>query len=44
MNISEYESVKDFEYPQYCDYLQNKYGIGLSDFIMTKKGIGYRIG
>lgn len=33
MNISEYESVKDFEYPQYCDYLQNKYGIGLSDYM-----------
>ena len=35
MKISEYESVKDFTYLQYCDYLQNKYGIGIADF-MTK--------
>ena len=35
MNISEYERVKDLTYLQYCDYLQNKYGIGISDF-MTK--------
>ena len=35
MNITEYESVKTFNYTQYCDYLQNKYGIGLSDY-MTK--------
>ena len=32
MNINEYNHVKDFDYSQYCDYLQEKYGIGLSDF------------
>ena len=35
MNIAEYEIVKDLNYLQYCDYLQNKYGIGLYDY-MTK--------
>lgn len=37
MNLSEYEKVKYFTYLEYCDYLQNKYGIGLSDY-MTKSG------
>lgn len=32
MNLSEYEKIKNFSYLEYCDYLQNKYGIGLSDF------------
>ena len=35
MNLIEYNSVKDLNYLQYCDYLQEKYGIGLSDY-MTK--------
>lgn len=35
IKISEYEKVKDLTYLQYCDYLQNKYGIGVADF-MTK--------
>ena len=35
MNLAEYEKVKDFTYLTYCDYLQNKYGIGRSDY-MTK--------
>lgn len=35
MNMSEYLSVKDFTYLEYCDYLQKKYGIGLADY-MTK--------
>lgn len=35
MILAEYKKVKDFTYMQYCDYLQNKYGIGLSDY-MTK--------
>ena len=35
MNISEYEKVKDMTYQEYCNYLQAKYGIGLSDY-MTK--------
>ena len=33
--MSEYLTVKDFSYLEYCDYLQNKYGIGLDDY-MTK--------
>ena len=35
MNRQEYMKVKDLTYNDYCDYLQNKYGIGLSDY-MTK--------
>ncbi len=35
MNIGEYNKVKDMTYLEYCDYLQGKYGIGLSDY-MTK--------
>lgn len=35
MNREEYERVKGYDYFQYCDYLQNKYGIGKADY-MTK--------
>ena len=35
MNLSEYEKVENFTYLEYCNYLQAKYGIGLSDY-MTK--------
>ena len=35
MNIKEYEKVKNLTYLEYCEYLQEKYGIGLSDY-MTK--------
>lgn len=35
MNFTEYQKVKDLTYLEYCDYLQQKYGIGLSDY-MTK--------
>ncbi len=28
MNYIEYENVKNLSYYEYCDYLQNKYGIG----------------
>lgn len=35
MNMTEYLTVKDFTYLEYCDYLQKKYGIGLDDY-MTK--------
>ena len=35
MKFEEYEKIKDFTYLEYCDYLQNKYGIGIDDF-MTK--------
>ena len=33
MNIAEYNKVKDFTYLEYCDYLQQKYGIGRSDYM-----------
>ena len=33
--MAEYLKVKDYTYLEYCDYLQNKYGIGLDDY-MTK--------
>jgi hypothetical protein len=35
MTLTEYESIKHLTYLEYCDYLQSKYGIGLSDY-MTK--------
>ncbi len=35
MNLGEYEKVKNLSYLEYCDYLQQKYGIGLCDY-MTK--------
>lgn len=35
MKLTEYETVKNFTYVQYCDFLQKKYGIGRSDY-MTK--------
>ena len=33
--MEEYTKVKDITYLEYCDYLQEKYGIGLTDY-MTK--------
>lgn len=33
MNLSEYQKVKELTYLGYCDYLQQKYGIGLSDYM-----------
>ena len=33
MNLVEYDKVKDFNYIQYCEYLQNKYGIGICDYM-----------
>ena len=33
MNYAEYKSVCNLSYIQYCDYLQKKYGIGLSDYM-----------
>ena len=33
MNITEYENVKKLNYLQYCNYLQNKYGIGICDYM-----------
>ncbi len=35
MDLAEYSKVKDLNYLDYCDYLQNKYGIGLCNY-MTK--------
>lgn len=35
MNLIEYEKIKNLTYLEYCDYLQNKYGIGLCAY-MTK--------
>ena len=35
MNLQEYEKVKDLGYLEYCDYLQEKYGKGRSNY-MTK--------
>lgn len=31
--MTEYEKVKDYSYLEYCDYLQEKYGIGLCDYM-----------
>lgn len=33
MNIQEYEKVKNYTYLEYCDYLQQKYGIGLGNYM-----------
>ncbi|WP_256365363.1 hypothetical protein [Candidatus Methanomassiliicoccus intestinalis] len=33
MKLAEYEKVKDYTYLEYCDYLQDKYGIGLCDYM-----------
>jgi len=35
MNLVEYEKIKNYNYLEYCDYLQQKYGIALCDY-MTK--------
>lgn len=35
MTLSEYQLIMNLTYSEYCDYLQEKYGIGLSDY-MTK--------
>lgn len=33
MHLEEYEKVKNLTYLDYCKYLQQKYGIGLSDYL-----------
>lgn len=33
MKLSEYREVEKITYAEYCDYLQNKYGIGLCDYM-----------
>jgi hypothetical protein len=35
MDLKEYEKVSGYTYLEYCDYLQEKYGIDLCDY-MTK--------
>ena len=35
MNLIEYKKTENLSYAQYCNYLQNKYGIGTADY-MTK--------
>lgn len=35
MDLSEYEKAEHYNHLEYCDHLQEKYGIGLSDY-MTK--------
>jgi len=37
MNMAEFLAVKDFGYSEYCDYLQDKYGIGLSDYMYKSR-------
>lgn len=32
MKMSEYLKVKDMNYEEYCDYLQNKYGVGNQNY------------
>ena len=36
MKMAEFEKVKDMTYLEYCDYLQEKYGIGRADY-MTRE-------
>lgn len=33
MNLEEFNKVKKMSYDKYCDYLQNKYGIGLANYM-----------
>lgn len=33
MKIAEFEKVREMKYLEYCDYLQKKYGIGLTDYM-----------
>lgn len=33
MKLSEYSKVENLNYSEYCDYLQDKYGIGLCDYM-----------
>ena len=33
MNLTEYKSVEKLNYLEYWDYLQDKYGIGLCDYM-----------
>ena len=35
MDLKEYEIIKNYNYLEYCDYLQKKYGKGLADYMTT---------
>lgn len=37
MNMKEYEQIKNFNYLEYCDYLQKKYGIGLAPYFTKNR-------
>ncbi len=41
MNIEEYNKIKKLTYFEYCDYLQNKYGLPPRPYC-SKKGVRYR--
>ena len=38
MNLDEYGKIKDLTYLEYCDYLQNKYGIGRDNYFSKNWG------
>ena len=42
MHMEEYLKVKDMTYLQYCDYLQNKYGVGICDYMSGPFAINER--
>ena len=35
VNLDEYNKIKDMAYNEYCDFLQNNYGTGLSESQLT---------
>lgn len=35
MNLNEYSQIKNMNYDDYCDYLQQKYGIGRGDYFTS---------
>ena len=44
MNFSEYETVKEFSYQDYCIYLQNKYGLSPCNYTFGSSGKDKRSG
>ena len=43
MNLQEYEKVKGLTYLEYCDYLQQKYGIGLCNYMTESWKINRKV-
>lgn len=43
MNLKEYNKVKNYNYFQYCDYLQDKYGVGICDYMNKKYQKNFQI-